>query len=97
MDGLTKMEIIGWDKVKVADEDIENATRLSYILFPSLKGMKVGPFLIQCVYEAQDVKSCERVFGQHKMDIPWNVILCTWLLYIQYFEFILARYTKGGT
>ena len=59
--GLTKMQNIGWDAVKrmktVKKDDIDVPTDV----------MTVDPFLIQCLYEAQDVKSCESVFGQQRL------------------------------
>ena len=55
--GLTKMQNIGWEEVK----------RVKVWTIVRYKGIgevvEVGPFLLQCLYEAQDVKSCESVFG----------------------------------
>ena len=57
--GLTKMENLGWEEVKKAKRG--NCYRVEDDV------VGVGPFLLECLYEAQDVKSFESVFGQHKM------------------------------
>ena len=55
--GLTNMQNIGWDEV----ERLQGKNWLEY------SGMRVLLFIIQCVYEGQDLLSCERVFSQHQV------------------------------
>ena len=51
--GLTKMRNIGWDEVKRLQKNYLNDNTISVNI-------------IQFVYEAQDLQSCERVFSQHQ-------------------------------
>ena len=54
--GLTKMNNIGWDEVKrMKTEEPNNIMD------------DVDPFLLQCLYEAQDIESCESAFGQQRL------------------------------
>ena len=55
--GLTKMQNIGW-------EEFERVKVWTIVRYKGIgEVVEVGPFLLQCLYEAQDVKSCESVFG----------------------------------
>ena len=56
--GLTKMQYIGWDEVKAAESRLEYRYRLPE---------EVTISLIQYLYEAQDVRSCESVFGHDRV------------------------------
>ena len=63
--GLTKMHNIGWDEFKGV-KNVERRDSYEYVL----EGDEVGvdSYLIQCLYEAQDVQSCKSVFGlTHKL------------------------------
>ena len=61
MAGLTKMQKIELKKVKRM-RNVSLSTKEYYVL------MGNGPFLIQCLYEAQDVQTCKSVFGlTHKL------------------------------
>ena len=61
--GLTKMQNMGWDELKNGySGDV----------------MVVDEFLPTCFYEAQDVQSCESVFGHHR---------------VTHFSYILSNYT----
>ena len=56
--GLTKMQNIGWEGFKEAND-------CKYLMEDNV--VTVGSFLLDCLYEAQDVQSCERVFGQYRV------------------------------
>ena len=59
--GLTKMQNIGWEEFKRVE--------LSYWrVQPVSDAVTVDPLLLQCLYEAQDVQSCESVFGGYKLN-----------------------------
>ena len=53
--GLTNMQNIRWDEIEMFQGE-------NYRNYNS--GMSI---IIQCVYEAQDLQSCERVFDQHQV------------------------------
>ena len=78
--GLTKMENIGWDEVKRLGMLQENNSYYGYKVEDDVAS--VSSFFIQCVYEAQDFQSCERVFGQHQLE----------LLSISHFDFFALGY-----
>ena len=59
--GLTNMQNIGWDEVE----------RLEGYNWTAYSRTRVRLFIIQCVYEAQDLQSCERVFSQHQVVIVY--------------------------
>ena len=71
--GLTKMRNIGWSEVmRVKEEEWLEPTKqmwgvgiklIETVIVDNL--VTVGPFIIQCLYEAQDMQSFESVFGQH--------------------------------
>ena len=48
--GLTKMQKVGWDKFAYGENDFEE--------------YRVSSLLLECLYEAQDVQSCENIFSQ---------------------------------
>ena len=56
--GLTKMRNIGWDEVKSGKWVFKQVGNDMVI---------VGGSILQCLYEAQDVQSCEKVFGQYRV------------------------------
>ena len=73
--GLTKMKNIGWEEFKrvarsvwiTFDEgDWEESCRvIQYQVEEDV--VTAGYFLLECLYEAQDVQCCESVFGQYKV------------------------------
>ena len=73
--GLTKMINIGWEEFKRVerscwltfdDGDWEEAFRvIQYQVEDDV--VTVGYLLLECLYEAQDVQSCESVFGQYRV------------------------------
>ena len=64
--GLTKMQNIGWDQFKrVKRRELMMRDRCEYEVV--YDDVDVGPFLLKCLYEAQDVQSCKRIFGQHRV------------------------------
>ena len=64
--GLTKMRNIGWEEFKNLKK--RESMRLSFKYEVEDDVVEVGPFLLECLYEAQDVQSCESVFGQHRVN-----------------------------
>ena len=88
--GLTKMQNIGW-------YEIEREER-NYMELYSWKEddkdevdddvMIVGPVLLECLYEAQDMQSCECAFGRCRVNNSREYLLSNyglyacWLLYI---------------
>ena len=56
--GLTKMQNIGWDVFK-------RVKKIEYDIVDDV--VAVDQFSLECLYEAQDVQSCESVFGQHRV------------------------------
>ena len=61
MAGLTKIQNIGWEEFK----RVERGYKSSYKVQGDV--VAVGPFLLECLYEAQDLQSCESVFGQYRV------------------------------
>jgi len=59
--GLTKIQNIGWEEFK----RVERGYKSSYKVQGDV--VAVGPFLLECLYEAQDLQSCESVFGQYRV------------------------------
>ena len=64
--GLTKMQNIGWDEFKKVKR---KGLHGDYIYEVKDDLVTVGPFLLQCLYEAQDVECCENVFCQHEVEL----------------------------
>ena len=62
--GLTKMQNIGWRMFKRVKR---GSTTDTYKMDEVNKEVEVGPFLLECLYETQDIQICKRVFGQHRV------------------------------
>ena len=60
--GRTKMQKIGWDEFM----RVEGEENIEYWVEDD--AVSVGPFLLQCLYEGQDVQSCESVFGRYRVE-----------------------------
>ena len=85
--GLTKMQNIGWDEIVREDWEYRKMGKYSW------RGVQddvdkvdddvliVGPILLECLYEAQDVESCESVFGQYRLKIERDLGLSNYGLY----------------
>ena len=63
--GLTKMQNIGWEEFKRVKRG-SMTDRYEYKMDEVNDEVKVGPFLLECLYETQDI---QRVFGQHRVTI----------------------------
>ena len=66
--GLTRMDAIGWEEFKerkIAHEDCENADS-GYVEGNGV--VSVWPSVVQCLYEAQDPRSCAIVFSQSRVE-----------------------------
>ena len=68
--GLTKMQNLGWNEFK----RMKRKFMVMYGYYYEVEDdeefgnvMTVDPFLLECLYEAQDVQSCETVFSQYRM------------------------------
>ena len=77
--GLTKMQNIGWGEFKGVLMRI--MMRYEYKMDEVNDVVEVGPFLLQCLYEAQDVQSRESVFGQHRVKFISDFGLSNYGLY----------------
>ena len=64
--GLTRMQHIGWDMFKGGLQMKDNKESGGYVVLGDM--VLVGSFIVECLYEAQDVQSCECVFGQSRVD-----------------------------
>ena len=82
--GLTKMENIGWDEIEEVEretirinswDDEDEVVEVDYDV------LIVSPVLLECLYEAQDVQSCESVFGQYRVRIYKECGLSNYGLY----------------
>ena len=65
--GLTKMQNIGWEefkRVKRGPMTDEYECKMDEVN----DEVVVGPFLLQCLYETQDIQICKRVFDQHRVE-----------------------------
>ena len=58
--GLTKMQNIGWDEFK-------RMKKIEYRIVDDV--VAVDHFTLECLYEAQDLQSCESVFGVHRVTL----------------------------
>ena len=63
--GLTRMQHIGWDMFKGGLPIEVNEESGGYVVRGDT--VLVESFIVECLYEAQDVQSCECVFGQSKV------------------------------
>ena len=63
--GLTRMQHIGWDMFKGGLQMKVNEESGGYVVRGDT--VLVRSFIVECLYEAQDVQSCECVFGQSKV------------------------------
>ena len=57
--GLTRMQAIGW-------EGFRGKRKMGYEVKDGV--LSVWPLVVQCLYESQDVDSCERVFGKSEVE-----------------------------
>ena len=64
--GLTKMQSIGWEEVKKVKSK-STTDGYKYKMDEVDNEVEVGPFLLECLYETQDIQISKRVFGQHRM------------------------------
>ena len=65
--GLTRMQHIGWDKFnKIWRQMEDDEESIGYVVLGDT--VSVWSFIVECLYEAQDVQSCECVFGQSKVE-----------------------------
>ena len=72
--GLTKMRNAGWDVFKGwRAEWMEGNDFYTFDYDMNTNTVVVQPFIIQCLYEAQDPQSCEDVFGSFKVKYPERV------------------------
>lgn len=72
--GLTKMLSVGWDVFKGWNAAwLEGSGFYTYDYEMDRDVVVVQPFIIQCLYEAQDVESCEDVFGSMTVKYPERV------------------------
>ena len=65
--GLTKMQNIGWEEFKRVTSRVPTIVRYEYVMDEVMNVVEVGPFLLECLYETQNIQICKRVFGQHRM------------------------------
>ena len=70
--GLTN---IGWEEFKRVERVFENVYKVGNSV------VEVGHFFLECLYEAQDVQSCERVFGQYRVEFNTAFGLSNYSLY----------------
>ena len=75
--GLTKMQNIGWEEFKRVKFKLEYQWK--YEVKDDV--VKVGHFLLECLYEAQDVQSLESVFGQYRLNFPLYPYSTNYVLY----------------
>ena len=68
--GLMKMENIGWKEFKRVERREFIGYRYEYEVKYGM--LLIGPFLLECLYETQDVQICERVFGQYIVKFDSN-------------------------
>ena len=66
--GLTKMQNIGWEEFKAVKKE-SMTDRYEYKMDEVNDEVEVGPFLLECLYETQDMQICKRVFGQHRVKL----------------------------
>ena len=65
--GLTKMQNIGWKEFKRVKRG-SMTNMYEYKMDEVNNVVEVGPFLLECLYETQDIQICKRVFGQHRVE-----------------------------
>ena len=65
--GLTKMKNIGWEGFKRVKWESIMGDLYEYKMDEVNDVVEVGPFLLACLYETQDIQICKRVFGQHRV------------------------------
>ena len=78
--GLTKMQNIGWEEFKRVKRG-SMTDRYEYKMDEVNDVVKVGPFLLECLYETQDIQIYKRVFGQHRVTIQLYSHLTNYGLY----------------
>ena len=61
--GLMKMQNIGWEEFK----RVKRGSMTDMYEYKMDEWKNVGPFLLECLYETQDIQICKRVFGQHRV------------------------------
>ena len=66
--GLTKMQNIRWEEFKRVKR-VSITDRYEYKMDEVKNVVEVGPFLLECLYETQDIQICKRVFGQHRVKL----------------------------
>ena len=63
--GLTNMQNIGWEEVK----RVKRESTTQYKMDEVNDEVGVSPFLLECLYETQDIQICRRVFDQHRVKL----------------------------
>ena len=72
--GLTKMHNVGWNVFEGWTADwTEGNNSYTYDYDLNAGEVVVQPFIIQCLYEAQDSQSCDEVFGSFTVKYPERV------------------------
>lgn len=72
--GLTKMRNVGWDIFKGWTATwLEGSDFYTYDYIMDGNVVLVQPFIIQCLYEAQDVQSCDNIFDSLSVKYPERV------------------------
>ena len=74
--GLTKMQNIGWEEFKRVERRESPMERGPMVDPYEYKKdevndeveVEVGPFLLECLYETQDIQICKRVFGHNRVE-----------------------------
>ena len=72
--GLTKMQNIGWERFKWVKWE-----SMGHVYNCRMNVVDVGSSLLEYLYEAHDVQSCERVFGRYRVKV--DTILSNYGLY----------------
>ena len=63
--GLTKMQNIGWEEFNMVKKKELVKDRYEYKVNDVVE---VDLFLLECLYETQDMQICKRIFGQHRVE-----------------------------
>ena len=66
--GLTRMKAIGWEGFRGRNVEVEGKVYGDSGYEVGDGVVRVWPSVVQCLYEAQDARSCDSVFGQCKVE-----------------------------
>ena len=86
--GLTRMQNVGWDVFKREAQDDSTS---GYLVMDGV--VFVGSFIIQCLYEAQDVETCTNVFGQSRVKFERSFIITPYDVYAVGYCVSVCSYT----